>query len=428
MKLTVALVLSLFITDCIAQSWQQLGLQGVGGVADIAEYNGDLYITGGFEEIGGVTVNHIARWNGTAWGPVGTGLTDYGYGTCMAVYNGELYVAGYFDTAGGVNAYRIARWNGTTWSNVLNGLDMLLVAHDMLVIGNVLYIGGSIDLACNTPLVNIVQWNGSAFSTVGTGELELLSSSLVHGTVYSLAEQQGELYVAGNFDHVNGLACEGLLRWDGSAWHAGPSGLPTTFNLDVGFINGALTCAQNSSLVMQWNGGQWTNFTSGWSGSGSTSTMVVYNGVPIIAGRYNAGPFALNPDWAELGSIAGSPGIGELRIIGNALYAVGDQGIVVSGNVERHTVMAKWVGPLSVPHLTAGTIGLYPNPASDRIRFDQPARTKGDVRIMDVTGRAVEGWSMDGDGQMNIAALPPGLYQLQARYGDRLSMGRFVKE
>lgn len=129
-------------------------------------------------------------------------------------------MAGYFDTADGVDAYRIARWNGTTWSNVLNGLDMLLVAHDMLVIGNVLYIGGSIDLACNTPLVNMVQWNGNAFSTLGSGELELHPSSLVHGTVYSLAEDQGELYVAGNFDNVNGLVCEGLLRWDGNAWHA----------------------------------------------------------------------------------------------------------------------------------------------------------------------------------------------------------------
>lgn len=179
---------------------------------------------------------------------------------------------------------------------------------------------------------------------------------------------------------------------------------------------------------MQWNGSQWTDLTSGWTGSGSTSTMVEFNGIPIIAGRYNAGPFALDPDWGELGSIAGSPGIGELRIIGNALYAVGDQGVVVNGFVERHTVMAKWTGPLSVPNLAAETIGLYPNPATDRIRFEQPARTSGDLRIMDVTGRTVEGWSMDEEGQLNIAALPPGLYQLQARYSDRLSLGRFVKE
>lgn len=61
----------------------------------------------------------------------------------------------------------------------------------------------------------------------------------------------------------------------------------------------------------------------------------------------------------------GSPGIGELRIVGNALYAVGDQGVVVNGFVERHTVMAKWTGPLSVPNLAAETIGLYPNPATD---------------------------------------------------------------
>ena len=35
MKLSIALVLSLLFTDGIAQAWQQLGLQGVGAVADI---------------------------------------------------------------------------------------------------------------------------------------------------------------------------------------------------------------------------------------------------------------------------------------------------------------------------------------------------------------------------------------------------------
>ncbi|MCB0791698.1 MAG: T9SS type A sorting domain-containing protein [Flavobacteriales bacterium] len=428
MKHLPVLACSLFLMNGNAQSWQQLGAQGVGGVADIVEYDGELYITGDFEEIGGVTVNNIARWDGAAWAPVGTGLTSWGYGSCMAVYNGELYVAGYFDTAGGVNTYRLARWNGSTWSNVQNGLDMLLLANDMLVIGNVLYIGGSPDAACNTPLVNMVQWNGTAFSTLGTGELEYQASTILKGTVYALAEHQGALYVAGLFDDVDGLACEGLLRWEGGAWHAGPPGLPMSFNIDVAFIGGALTCAQNSDQVMQWNGSVWTDFTSGWPGTGSTSAMIEYNGVPVIAGHYNAGPYALNPNWGLVGAIAGSPGISELRIIGNDLFAVGDQGVVVNGFVERRTLVVKWSGPLDVREQAMLPVGIHPNPATDRLYLDLAPDASRNIRILDMTGRTVQGWVMDRDGQVDVSALPAGMYALQVRDVDRMGGGRFVKE
>ena len=411
-----------------AQTWDQPGLQGVGTVHDIALYNGDLYITGDFETIGGVTVDHIARWDGSAWAPVGTGLTSDGYGTALAVYNGELYVSGYFDTAGGVNAYRIARWNGSIWSNVLTGLDMLLVANDMLVIGNTLYIGGGPDPACNTPLVNMVQWNGTTFSTVGTGELQYLASSLLQGTVHALAEDQGDLYVTGVFDHVNGLACEGLLHWDGNIWSAGPPGLPTSYNLDVAFINGALTCAQNSDLVMQWNGTTWTDFTIGLPGSGVTMAMVELNGIPVIGGAYNAGPFAKNSIWAEVGSLTGAPSVQQLRVLNGELYAVGDQGVVVNGNVERHTLVARLASPLGLPDRERTSLRPYPNPATDRLYLDRPVHTTDAIRILDLQGRVVEGWSMQGPDRVDVRALPTGMYQLEVRQEGGLSVGRFVKE
>ncbi|MCB0793453.1 MAG: T9SS type A sorting domain-containing protein [Flavobacteriales bacterium] len=428
MKQLLAFACSFLLMIANAQSWQQLGAQGVGNVADIVAYDGEIYITGDFEAIGGVTVNNIARWDGAAWAPVGNGLTSWGYGSCMAVYNGELYVAGYFDEAGGVNAYRLARWNGNTWSNVLDGLDMMFLAHDMRVIGNVLYIGGSPDASCNTPLVNMVQWNGSAFSTVGSGELEYQASAIVQGTVQALAEHQGQLYAAGQFDDVDGLACEGLLRWDGLAWHAGPPGQPMPFNLDVAFIGGALTCAQSSGQVMQWDGSTWTEFTIGWPGSGDTYAMIEFNGIPVIAGHYNAGPYALAPAWDLMGAIQGSPGINELRIIGNELYAVGDQGVVVNGSVERRTLVVKWNGPLGVPDEAMLRIGIHPNPTTDCISFDLPVQGLFEIRIVDATGRTLSGWAREQEGSVDVSGYPPGIYALQVRDGDLQATGWFVKE
>ena len=201
------LILALFSLQIVqAQSWQVVGAQGLGNVADIVEYEGHIYIVGDIDEIGGVVMNHIAMWDGSSWVALNNGLGEYG--TCMEVYNNELYVGGFFQTAGGILANRMAKWNGSAWSSVSTGLDMMLAPHDMEAIGNILYIGGSPDLACNTPKVNMVSWNGTSIGTVGTGELELISSSIVSGTVYSLTEHQGDLYVAGYFDYVDGISCE----------------------------------------------------------------------------------------------------------------------------------------------------------------------------------------------------------------------------
>jgi hypothetical protein len=39
-----------------------------------AVYDGDLIAAGAFTEAGGVPVNRIARWDGTDWSPLGSGI------------------------------------------------------------------------------------------------------------------------------------------------------------------------------------------------------------------------------------------------------------------------------------------------------------------------------------------------------------------
>ena len=45
-------------------AWQTVGSHGLGIVADIIEYNGNIYIVGDIDEIGGVVMNHVAMWDG----------------------------------------------------------------------------------------------------------------------------------------------------------------------------------------------------------------------------------------------------------------------------------------------------------------------------------------------------------------------------
>jgi hypothetical protein len=60
-----------------------------------------------FMTTGSTVVNHRARWDGTAWAPVGGGTNDRVHS--MLSLNGTLLVAGQFTAAGAVAAARAAR-------------------------------------------------------------------------------------------------------------------------------------------------------------------------------------------------------------------------------------------------------------------------------------------------------------------------------
>lgn len=38
-----------------------------------------VYVGGTFNSAGGVTVNKVARWNGTAWSALSTGIAGFGF-------------------------------------------------------------------------------------------------------------------------------------------------------------------------------------------------------------------------------------------------------------------------------------------------------------------------------------------------------------
>ena len=80
------------------------------GVNDIEVHNGDIYIGGSFNEVGGIVANRVAKWDGNAWSTVGNDfvnntvsddvyklLSNNGvlYALCgQSQYNSKLY---YFD-------------------------------------------------------------------------------------------------------------------------------------------------------------------------------------------------------------------------------------------------------------------------------------------------------------------------------------------
>jgi hypothetical protein len=79
--------------------------------------SGNLYIGGNFTAAGGVAANYVAKWDGSKWSALGSGLTgSYSSSvTALAVSGNDLYAAGSFTNAGGIVASNIAKWDGTNW-------------------------------------------------------------------------------------------------------------------------------------------------------------------------------------------------------------------------------------------------------------------------------------------------------------------------
>src|SRR5439155_12710388 len=101
---------------------------------------------------GGVSVNHIAKWDGSSWSPLGSGTTAplgdpyYAGGSvfALAVSGSDLYAGGAFITAGGVSANCVAKWNGSSWSALGSGLRGVSYSYvyALAVSGSDLYAGG----------------------------------------------------------------------------------------------------------------------------------------------------------------------------------------------------------------------------------------------------------------------------------------------
>ena len=116
---TVVLVRST-LAQC--QSWSpDFAAPGVSGTVQAAvswdDGNGsDLYLGGAFLAAGGVATNRIARFDGSGWSALGSGLDNDVFallGTQGTAAPG-LVVGGNFTHAGGLVARGVAAWNGTS--------------------------------------------------------------------------------------------------------------------------------------------------------------------------------------------------------------------------------------------------------------------------------------------------------------------------
>jgi hypothetical protein len=218
-------------------AWSALG-NGMNGIVNTLAVSGsDVYVGGLFTQIcgnaacnsGNSTANHVAKWNGSAWSALGNGVD--GNVDALAVSGSDVYVGGNFTqicgnaacNSGNTTANRVAKWNGSAWSTLGSGVNGTVDA--LAVSGSDVYVGGEFTQVCgylcligNNTVNHIAKWNGSAWSALGSG---------VNDVVYALAVSGSNVYAGGRFTficldylcntYLNSLANH-VARWNGSAW------------------------------------------------------------------------------------------------------------------------------------------------------------------------------------------------------------------
>ncbi len=232
-----------------ASGWQQIGAAN-NIIWALSVYNGDLIAAGQFTSINGVPAARIARWNGSTWQPLGTGMNSQVL--ALEVLNNELIAGGAFTSAGGASAVHVARWNGSAWAAIGAGLSGLSEVYALKSDGSRLWAGGAIS---GSPSC-VASWGGFGWNYVeslGTsnsicqalaifngdvvaagdfsGGVAYLTNSWqtlgtgIGSSVSALMVYNGQLFAAGTFTTAGGVSVANFARWDGFAWSAPGAGL-----------------------------------------------------------------------------------------------------------------------------------------------------------------------------------------------------------
>lgn len=194
-------------------------------------YNDELYAAGAYYQIAGGGVANfyrVIKWNGSAWSTVVTIPASYtldgaiGDILCMTVYNSELYIAGMFGMAidSSTIALQIAKWNGTNWSAVGTGINPASYpwggdsdasgysfVKSLAIYNGALYATGRFDSCGSNATNNIAKWNGTNWTNLRQG---------INGPGYSLLGTDTCLFVGGWFNSVEGLPAKRIAKWKDS--------------------------------------------------------------------------------------------------------------------------------------------------------------------------------------------------------------------
>jgi trimeric autotransporter adhesin len=331
----------------------------------LAVYNGSLIAGGDFTLSDSTGVDHVARWNGSRWEPLGTGLGPSCLGwravSAFADYNGDLAVGGSFIIADTDTVNGLARWNGVAWTGIGGGVwnapapeSECARVRALISFQGQLVVGGSFDHAGGMAIHNLAQWNGTSWSRMGSGFM---------GEVWALAIHDGALVAAVDFYNTGQTQLQGVLQWDGNEWHPlglGPEGQVLALVEYRGDLiaAGGFTTAGGlpTARIARWDGSLWQPLGSGIEGEeyfAYVEALGVYDDKLFVGGRFtHAGGVPVSAIAIWDGAAWSSAGDGlQTGFLDEDVYALVpfDGQMVAGGNFARSgdaqaDFIARWNG------------------------------------------------------------------------------------
>jgi len=363
------------------QKWNPLGAQALDLYTFAIHWTSanSIYVGGAMTQIGGLTVNYIARWDGVSWSTLGAGVN----GNVRAIYaydSSNLLVGGQFTSAGGVaNTQYIARWNtvDASWSSVasVGANNVVWAIHGFNSIN--LFVGGQFTQISGVSANGIARWSAvdASWSTLTTG---ISGAGAAVYAIYALSASN--VYVGGDFTTAGGSARAYIARWDGTSWNAMGTGtnnivrsISAVDSSNV-YVGGQFTLAggvANTTCIARWNGTAWIAMGTGtnywvWAVSAPDRNNIfiagLFTAVSGITGINRVARWdATNFTWNALGTGMNSETYEIDAFNANNVY-VG--GAFTTANSVSSPYIAKWEGDLTIPTPRPAT--LYSPPASWR--------------------------------------------------------------
>lgn len=404
--------------------------------------NNDLLVAGDFADAGGVTCTHVARWNGSTYTPLGSGVV--GEPVCAAELNGTIYLGGTFQNF----LNDLAVWNGTTWQygNVQNG--MAPHVFELFVWNGTLYAGSEASGFSGT-MDQVFKLDNGNWTPVGQA---------LNGPILALEAHDGELVAGGQFTGSWSFgtvdnSIQHVARLNDSAWVQLEDGLDATVNdlleTSTGYLYAGGDLYANIvptfGLARLAGGVLWEQLMPNHpmyiqQGAGVTritslalqDTMVWFGGdfgiVQLMSTGFKLGRFMGTPDQIEAAALFDAPV--------NALASWGT-GVVCGGDFAAE-------GMLSVPHIAftdlstgiAPVDGLpamtvWPSPADDQVNVDAGVRPfQGEtLEVVDAAGHVVRRRATSKGARITIEldGLAPGSYWVRVMQDGQVRTAPFVK-
>jgi hypothetical protein len=445
-KYIFTLALFFALTGNSSAQWTTVCGTGNGFVDNFEVFNSELYATGFFNTLCGTANNHIVKWDGSVWQPVGTGSPNAGHQ--LKYLGNHLYFVGYEPTITDSNwVYRFDGSNfnrlgeGVYLTNAISGGSQTVNLYALEEFNGNVIACGEFNRVGNKAISGIMQWDGSSWDSLGSG----LSGNIGTAPImypHDLCHLGTDLIVAGNFLKAGGITVNGIARWDGSQWHNLGSGFNSTvygicvFNGEL-YAGGDFTMSGSTPLkcIAKWNGTAWVDpgFRMYYNNSTYYSfvhTLKVFNSKLYIAGGFDRvvegstvhlGQGICAFDGTNIDTLSG--GILNREIEGIAYY---NGEIYAGGGINNsNSYIAKYTNTASLDELEEQISWIIqPNPAENTCTVS--GIEKGAIiSILSLDGKVCKTvWANGSETSIDLSSLEAGVYLV--KIGDK--QRRLVKK